>query len=1127
MTTASRDRLRAIKSLPSLVKYLRDDLQWEFETENVDDLFFEYTPDELGIDERNGAKIQEIKRLRPLSVNQPWGIFYVKFEPKRLPVVALRRFLSAVVPKKRDSANSSQRAAWASDDLLFISNYGEGEERQISFAHFSPAHDGQTQPTLKVLGWDNRDTALHLDSVANELADHLTWPENDDDTEAWREQWRAAFTLRHREVITTSKELSIRLAELARSIRDRAKSALAIETPQGPLTKLMKAFQQSLVRDLNADSFADMYAQTIAYGLLSARIADPTKKTSDDFAAHLRTNPFLRDLMETFLRVGGQGSEAVIDFDELGISEVVELLDDPNTHMEAVIRDFGDKNRDEDPVMHFFEGFLQAYDKTIKKERGVFYTPQPVVSYIVRSVHELLQTEFDLADGLADTTTWGEMLEKHPGLELPQSDESDDKRTISPDEPFVQILDPATGTGTFLVEVIDVVNRTVTEKWKTQGLNEAQQLTAWNDYVPKHLLPRLHAYELMMAPYAIAHMRVGLKLSETGYQFGDEERARIYLTNALEPWVKQLPLSSLDALAREAVAVNEIKRLKRFTIIIGNPPYSSSISEPPWLMTRLDDWKEGLNETKSDLNREEWKFLRLAQHHCSTAGAGIVGLIINRDFLDGIVKRKMREHLADTFPLRIAIDLNGDVKGNITDGNVFDIAQGVAIAMLSTHTAVPKLRFTSRVGTQEQKYADLIAKDPIDATLVESEPTPPYFRWVPHTSEDTAAVEAEYMEWPDIKSAFGVASSGIQTKRDALCVAFTRAEMWERIQRFQSLPDDTARDTFNLAKDGRDWTVTAAQADISEDGPNQRYLSQILYRPFDVRYTYWTGKTRGFLAYPRRDVMQHVIGHKNIGMIFNRQIAGDSVSHFGVSRNPICHGTFYLGNKGQDYFAPLSVFDEGLFADGEMGRSNFTPVFMNAVRNSFGNQSTNLTPENIFSYAYAVFNSPSYRRRYAEFLKIDFPHLPLTGNPTLFRSLAQLGSELTALHLLESSKLANPKNDFVGYRDHEVEKVSWSENTVWLDKAQSTGFQDVPEEVWNFHMGGYQVCEKWLKDRGPKKGHLGRKLSDDDIAHYNKIVTAITETILVLKEIDEVIERHGGWPTAFQPVSVEANLAKT
>ena len=489
MPTDHRERLARIRRFDQLVAYLRDELDWPIDSDDFENLTFEYTPEELGIDAKNAATIQEIKRLRPLVPGQPWGIFFVKFEPKRLPVVALRRILGQFALKKRASANQSERQAWADDDLLFVSNYGEGEERRIAFAHFSKPRDGHDLPTLKVLGWDNLDTPLHLDAVARELSAHLAWPDDEDDPDAWRERWRAAFTLRHREVITTSKELSERLAELARSIRDRIRTALAIETEAGPLTQLMKAFRTALVHDLDEARFADMYAQTIAYGLLSARITDPAQRTADDFAAHMRTNPFLRELMETFLRVGGHHGKAGgqgINFDEVGVSEVVELLDQAN--IEAVVRDFGDRNPQEDPVIHFYEHFLAAYDKEQKVKRGVFYTPRPVVSYIVRSVDELLRGEFGLTDGLADTTTWGEMAKRHKELKIPEG--------TSPAQAFVQILDPATGTGTFLVEVIDLIHRTMAEKWTAQSHGEKKIQALWNDYVPNSLLPRLHGYEL-------------------------------------------------------------------------------------------------------------------------------------------------------------------------------------------------------------------------------------------------------------------------------------------------------------------------------------------------------------------------------------------------------------------------------------------------------------------------------------------------------------------------------------------------------------------------------------------------------------------------------------------------------
>ncbi len=1100
-------RLQEIKTLPSLIKYLKDDLNWPIGSDDVESVVFDYDPAELGFDSASTAKIEEVCQLRPLTPGQKWGVFWVKFGKKQLPVQMLRRALGNLVVKKRTSTKKADKAAWHMHDLLFISAYGDDSNRHITFAHFSESEDSEKSlPVLKVLSWDEDDTLLHLKDTYKTLVTCLNWETTPtDDPEAWREHWSKAFKLTHKEVINTTKELVVELAQLATVIKKSVLTSLKAETEKGPWKKLMLAFQKTLIKDLDEEQFADVIAQTVSYGLLTARLSSDGQISLKNLVDMVpSTNPFLKELLQHFLT--SSGMKGLFDVDEAGINDVVELLNRANA--QAIRNDFGKKTDGEDPVIHFYEHFLGAYDKKLKVERGVFYTPKPVVSYIVRSVHELLQKEFGLVDGLADTSTWAEVQKKHKSLKIP--DVIKDPKI----EPFVQILDPATGTATFLIEVIDIIHNTMVARWDKERVSKAEQIKKWNTYVPTHLLPRLYAYELMMAPYAIAHMKVGLKLTETGFtaweKLGPENRANIFLTNALEPWTKQLELPEFDAIAHEAAAVNEIKRNTKFTVIIGNPPYSPSICEPDWLIQRLDDWKQGLKETKSDLNREEWKFLRLAQHHCQITGSGIVGFIINRDFLDGIVKRRMREHLSQTFPLRIAVDLNGDVKGNIADGNVFEIAQGVAIALLCTHSEKPRLRFTSRVGTKEQKYADLNAMHPIDSSLVDSEPYPPYFRWLPYASVNSAGTETEYMGWPDIKSVFSISSAGIESQRDSICVAFSRATLWQRVQRLHKLSAESARTELDLGKDGRDWTVETAKSDLAASGPQEKYLTEMLYRPFDIRYTYWTGKTKGFHAYPRREVMQHVVRHHNIGLIFNRQIVGDSVSHFGVSRIPICKGTFYLGNKGVDYFAPLLVFDSDLLDSGKDGRSNFSPSFMLALRNQGSEEVAKQSPESIFNYAYAVFHSPTYRSRYTDFLKIDFPRLPLTGNLGLFRALARLGGELTTLHLLESPKVEKFITDFTGQRTPEIEKPTWSKNTVWLDKENTIGFKGVREEVWGFHVGGFQVCEKWLKDR------KGRKLTKDDIEHYQKIVVALSETIRLMAEIDKVIDEHGGWPGAFQ-----------
>ena len=1154
MSTDHRSRLREIRTLRQLVSYLRDEMSWPIAQdsfEDIDEMFFDFTAEELGIDAKNAAKIEEIKRLRPLSANQPWGIFFIKFEPKRLPVVALRRILSRVVLKQRASANSAERRAWAAGDLLFVSNYGEDDRRQITFAQFSEPQGGSEMPTLKVLGWDNLDTPLHLDDVAEKLTRDLAWPDDNTDVDAWRERWRGAFTLRHREVITTSKDLSINLAELARAIRDRIKTALAIETKTGPLTQLMNAFQEALVHDLDADGFANMYAQTIAYGLLSARIADPVKKTADDFAAHFRTNPFLRELMETFLQAGGRRGktgEAGIDFDELGVSDVVELLDDAN--MGAVVRDFGDRNPQEDPVIHFYELFLAAYDKKQKAQRGVFYTPRPVVSYIVRSVDELLRTEFGLEDGLADTTTWGEMENRHKDLTTPEG--------ISPDQAFIQILDPATGTGTFLVEVIDLIYKTTTESWKGEGNSSKRIEALWNEYVPEHLLPRLHGYELLMAPYAIAHLKIGLKLYETGYRFGSDERAKVFLTNALEPEsdVGQMELEGiLPALAHEAQAVNEIKRSQRFTVVIGNPPYSghSRNNAVAWIVEKVYDYKRGYAELQKP-GQAKWlqddyvKFLRFAEWHVATSGTGIVGFITNHAWLDNPTFMGMRKHFLDTFGQRIVLDLHGNAnrkevaQDGSPDKNVFEIRQGVAISLLvqeaARHSDLSSfVQRSDLLGTDTFKFEQLMANSVRSLRSESFKVLPPEYIF---SSRDEDR-KTEYEEFQPLSAIFnqnGDPAPGIVTTHDQFAISFSRSEQIRKVEALiRTNTEEEARELFRLCSQ-KQWSYEDAKREL-QDSDWKSEITPILYRPFDVRFTVYN---RHVAVHRRERVSRHMLSGGNVGLSIPRSIEiKRGWEHVFCSRLIIQHHTVSI--KEVNYLFPLYLEREwpepgtvpnvspagaSILADATAIEWNSEMEMPRGGRqdgpwDERGDLNAFFGPPDLFDYTYAILHSPEFRSRYAELLKSDFARIPLTPGDGLFRALIRFGAELVALHLMEAPKLDDFITTYTGQKLSEVGRIGWSDGTVWLDAAKTNareghratkpgtiGFEGVPEEVWDFHIGGYQVCHKWLKDR------KGRTLSEDDLAHYQKIIVALNDTIRIMREIDEVIEVHGGWPNAFE-----------
>ncbi len=1146
--------LRSIRTFKQLVRYLEDELGWPLDGYDIEDLTFDYEPDELGLKPADAAKIKSIRQLRPLDSKQPWGIFFIEFDKKSLPVVVLRRILSHLVVKKRASANPAHRAAWHAEDLLFISAFGaEDDGREISFAHFH--QEEGDMPTLRVLGWDGGDTSLKIDHLATTLREKLHWPDGSESLDHWRERWSGVFRHRVGHVINTSDMLAEAMAVLAKRIRDAAQTLIDRETDHGPLRKLHAAFKLNLIHDLTEEGFADTYAQTITYGLLTAAISrtemSEGRKGTALVASNISdmvpvTNPFLKEMLQTFLHAGGR--KGGIDFDELGVQDVVELLRGEETDLPAILRDFGNKTRGDDPVIHFYEHFLNAYNKALRIQRGVFYTPQPVVSYIVRSVHEILQTEFGLADGLADTTTWGEMLKKHPGLKLPPlTDEPGEKRTISPDEPFVQILDPATGTATFLVEVIDVIHKHLEAKWKKGGAAAMPDIPNsksnqnwsdfWNEYVPKSLLPRLHAFELMMAPYAIAHMKIGLKLAETGYRFGAEERARIYLTNALEPWVKQLPLIGFDALAHEAAAVNEIKRHKRFTVVIGNPPYSAASANPSLnsdgsftpigrlIRPYFEIGGVSLGERNPRWLQDDYvKFTRYAQVTVETTRVGILGFITNHGFLTNPTFRGMRHSLASTFEQLHIADLHGNQKrreqaptGGV-DENVFDIQQGVAVTVAVRQNALPSVTELGEVfhqdvwGSRGKKYALLANGSVSRSSETRLQPRPEFWLFRP---QDEVRVD-EYDQYTKISDLFGVQGVGMTTARDDLVTDFDADSLLTRILAIQNFKGSDAEMcvTFDISQK-LGWNIPRSRALLKAERDLKSLIVPVAYRPFDTRSLFYHDSLVWRTA---KQLMSQMLRGKNLALVSARSNKSSEMDHFYCTR-------FVMETKCGEATTQSALFPIYRFAsDEDLGldvcrQSNLSTSIVSQWQKRFGlEKKSEVTPEDIFHYAYAVFHSPGYRSRYAEFLKIDFPRLPLTGNLELFRALARLGGELTALHLLESPKLNQPITEFIG-RSKEVTRIGWSDNTVWIDAPVkkrdapqapgSSGFKGVPEAVWNFHIGGYQVCQKWLKDR------KGRTLTDEDIAHYHKIVISLSETIRLMAEIDEVIETHGGWPGAF------------
>lgn len=936
-------------------------------------------------------------------------------------------------------------------------------------------------------------------------------------------------------------ELAQELAYRARYLRRLVLKELEAEKKEGTLRDLYNAFKAALVHDQTEDEFADAFAQTITSGMLNARwIGNDRLKTEGKRFTRQNalmclptTNPFLHDLFHSIL--GVKMDNQMGRFLWL-VEDIADLLDRVDV---VYVFGIGDSSGDaaSDPVIHFYEPFLEAYDKQLKRQRGVFYTPQPVVSYIIRSVHELLQTEFGLEDGLASTINWGEMIKIHPDMKLPiktpknPSKQGSKDILISSESPFVMILDIATGTGTFIVEVIDVIHKTMKSKWQNQGKREQEIVTLWNEYVPKHLLPRLYGYELMMAPYAIAHMKIGLKLSETGYKFMSDERVRVYLTNTLEPAsdAQYELVGILPALAHEAEAVNEVKRNVRFTVLVGNPPYSTlSQNMGEWIRNlvgvfRVIDGEKIQEKGKRNHLQDDYvKFMRIGLWLIQNSGCGVYGLITNHGFLYSPTFRAMRYFIQNLVSGGRFLDLNGnakrdDAKSHPGDENVFDIQQGVSISILwikGRHNTSNCLDHASMFGGRDTKYRLLKAGNGnIQFQALAPRPEFYFFETVCEGGRPP-----EYDIWLKLNELMPYGGTGVKTNRDDFVIDFEDKPLLERMSMFRdsSILDTEVQRILQL-KENYTWKIPNARRLFRAD-ENHNRLRDIDYRPFDRRRIYYQ---KNVVYNPRFDTMAQA-GHDNIYLLSCRQQYETGFRHALVTRE--IFECCLVSAKSREitsgfplYLQRVDTHNADLFQRQER-HMNFSDKCLVAIRNCLGvsvvdqeqtNKSDEVTGVDLFAYFYAVLHSPAYRNRYAESLKIDFPRIPLTTSLELFHSLAKLGGELLALHLLESPKVNDFITSFAGKGDNSIpKKPTWKDNAVWINSTQR--FEGVSESVWNFHIGGYQVCEKWLKDR------KSRILSTDDIAHYQKIIVALSETIRIMKEIDAVIDKHGGWPGAFQ-----------
>lgn len=924
----------------------------------------------------------------------------------------------------------------------------------------------------------------------------------------------------------TPKQLALALAKKTRLLSKQVEEALETTDEKSDLWKLKETFEKTLIQDISSHQFANMVAETMAYSLfLSAleheRRGNGTELTLTNAIDYLPTNvPILADLYGLIKKVASTipsiTESAQLLVDQLNASEIERIRQKLTEHKPG-----------EDPVIQFYEPFLAEYDPREREVRGVYYTPKPVVDYIVRSVDWILRNKFGKEKGLADES--------------------------------VNLLDPATGTGTFLMSAIQEIY------WNTKKENEAlgEEMVSreFNKIVLNHILKHFYGFELLIAPYAVAHLKLTLEIERLGFDFkltkgdGDTEndRFKIYLANTLDD-----PMGKKDtkggytdawiygSVAEESEAARKVKKDEPVLAIIGNPPYSiSSQNMGTWIKDLTNTYKQGLGEQNLNALSDDYvKFIRFAQWKLEKTGHGIFAMITSNTFTDGMVHRQMRRSLMDTFDEIYVYNLHGNSRAGenapsgIRDENVFNIQQGVSINILVRHTKRQGeciVKYCDLWGLRENKFSILLEENFDQTGWKVLAPKAP--NWV--FAERNSDLEDEYQCYLSLKELFPTTGSGIKFRKDSLLVKnhFSRKSVEEML-------NDINRNDPNIFskydfKETNDWTLKEKRKYFLDWSPNE--ITEVQYRPFDLRYTYYpTNKISQIIVRgdSRVRLMRHML-QPNVALLFTRINRQASLGYFYVS-NKIVDLHPLDTAKDSMIVAPLFLYPEkgeSLFV-GEAGslqtarQPNISLTAGREIARKIGriyypiaeyptkDGDEHLTPKEIFYYAYAILHSPTYRSRYAEQLKINFPRLPLTSDKELFKGLVVLGNELVNLHLLGENPLDSSKtilddsskwnikiggNAPANLEKWKVTDVRYDtkEKRVYVNAGQY--FEGVEKEVWEFMIGGYQVCEKWLKDR--KKA--GRVLSTDDLKHYMKIVVALRETMRLMRDIDNMISI---WP---------------
>lgn len=874
--------------------------------------------------------------------------------------------------------------------------------------------------------------------------------------------------------VRSDVELTLRLATFAIAICDTVTGILKRRDHDSNIRQELDAFKSVLIPNLSEDDFADMYAQTIAYGLFAARCMHPTAEQFDRMSApHLLpiSNPFLRNVF---------GNLAGVNLDPRVSSMVDQIcLLLRTADVEAIVQEFENRTGARDPVVHFYETFLQTYDSETRRERGVYYTPLPVVSFIVRSVDQILQSRFGIPRGLAD-----------------------DSRITFEDVQYhrVQVLDPATGTGTFLLSLIDLIR----ERFENQG-------GLWSAYVHQSLLPRMLGFEILMAPYAICHLKLGLALAGQGFQFEQDERLNVFLTNSLENTtraVSQLPFQTF--LSREAAEANRIKQTRPIMVVFANPPYSvKSANLGPNARRLVERYAEidgvpiregGTLALQRSLENDYVKFIAFAQEQIERNGEGVIGFITANGYLEQPTLAGLRRSLMTTFDEIHVIDLHGYARAGANDENVFtQIGEGVAIILLVRRSASEsheaQVRYSSSIGPRRAKYEWLGGNTSETIASEILSPEAPDYRFKPEDQVVRARYRREFVELTEI---FHLQKGAIVTARDKFAIAFSRQELLDRLEGFRDSRRTIkeASDDAGLAWKG-DWPdmANAAREWLRQTRDLASYIEPITYRPFDDRYVIYSDK---FLDTPCSAVMDHVRSRlaPNRLLLFGRTVRYGLPDQFFVTAK-LAEAKSAEASK-QCHAAPLYLQHDDLGS----GRStNFRPQFLDRAQRQWRGA---LSDELVFGYVYGILNSNLFRQKYAVQLCAGYARIPLLPLD-IATQIASLGVRLVNLHV--GAVIVDPVTTFpVDAQECRVGEIRtskrWQEGSSgWRFYLNTEQFIDeIPDSVRTLRIGGYPVLDKWMGAR------VGNTLPVEDVFGLQRNIAAMHQGIGVVAEIDQILE---------------------